>query len=335
MSTIRNLSTALLLAGTALGAPIFAGSWTQPKNDVVATLAPRDYVSDRILYVTTTITIPYGSTAPTLSPTAVVSVPSMAHSTMTASVVPVAASSPVSGNTQAAASMAPIATSSPALKNTQASMPSLVATVASSPAAAQASGPAASPTPAVNVASSGSSLTADIIKMIMPLSGSCAGRDPQAGSCRTADQAAAPLAKAFSTYGITSKGAQAANLALIAYESSQMMYKVGLDPSTPGKGTYAVMLPPNVQKYATQLYGAAAVTNAATPVAILALVNTKDDDAFGAASWYMSTQCPSAQALFNGDVDTAWTSYISSCVGGSDLAGRQPFWDAAKKAFSL
>lgn len=319
MATIRNLSTVLLLAGTSLAAPFYAGNWTPPKSDVEAmplaataspvlpNLARRDWISNGILYVTTTIVLSDGATAPAPSPTAVESASPKIQSTMTTSVAPVATTSPIA-KTQAAAS---------------------------SPAATVASSPASSPTPAKDTAPSAGSLSADTIKKIMPLSGSCAGRDPQAGSCRTADQAAAPLAKAFGTYGITSKGAQAANLALIAYESGQMMYKVGLDPATPGKGTYAVMMPPNVKKYAEQLFGADAVTKAATPVAILALVNANDDDAFGSASWYMSTQCPDIQKQFDGNVDTAWTAYISTCVGGSDLAGRQPFWDAAKTAFGI
>lgn len=168
----------------------------------------------------------------------------------------------------------------------------------------------------------------------MPDSGSCTNRDPIQGNCRTADQAAAPLAKGFSTWGITVKAAQAANLALIAYESGQMEYKVSAT-GIEGKGTYAVMMPPNVKLYATKLKGEAAVAQAGTPAAILDLVNANDDDAFGAASWYMSTQCAGTQEKFSGDVDAAWTYYISTCVGGSDLAGRQPFWDDAKKAFGF
>lgn len=112
------------------------------------------------------------------------------------------------------------------------------------------------------------------------------------------------------------------------------MYKVGIN-SVAGKGTYAVMMPNNVEKYATQIKGAGEVAKAATPEAILALVNTSDDDAFGAASWYMKTQCPDTLKMFDGNVDAAWTNYISTCVGGSDLAGRQPFWDSAKAAFGL
>jgi hypothetical protein len=315
--------------------PIVVGSWTPPTNevevaplpvaaspvfaDVARRVARRDYISNNILFVTATVTIPYGGAPAASSPVAISSAPSMDHSTMATSVTPSAAASPAA--------------------NTQAPAPGPVAPVASSPAAVvpAASSPAAPPSPAQNAApaASGSTLSADTIIKIMPNSASCANRDAQPGSCRTAAEAAPHLAKAFNTYGITSKGAQAANLALIAFESAEMVYKVGLDANTPGKGTYAVMMPPNVKKYATQLKGADAVTQAGNPVAILALVNTQDDDAFGSASWYMSTQCPDIQKQFDGDVDSAWTAYISTCVGGSEMAKRQPYWDAAKKAFGI
>lgn len=116
------------------------------------------------------------------------------------------------------------------------------------------------------------------------------------------------------------------------------MYKVSVGPpAIPGKGTYAVMMPNNVALYATELKGADAVKEAGTVEKILDLVNASDDDAFGAASWYMATQpiCAGIQEMFKGDVDAAYMSYITKCVGGSDLAGRQPFWDSAKKAFGL
>lgn len=114
------------------------------------------------------------------------------------------------------------------------------------------------------------------------------------------------------------------------------MYKVSAsDPPTPGKGTYAVMMPPNVKLYATKLKGEAAVTAAGSDVNILELVNASDEDAFGAASWYMSTQCPGAQEKFTGDVDAAFASYITDCVHGGDMEKRQATWINAKKAFGL
>ncbi|TID12830.1 hypothetical protein E2P81_ATG09778 [Venturia nashicola] len=304
MPSVRSLSTVLLLAATSLAAPFFSGVTNKVvARDGAAPCSPLPCVANRIMYVMETVTVPYGS-----------------------------ASTPTAGSSGSA--VAPVATAS-SVASSQAGTPPASAPVPMS--AAPATSAAGSSTPASNVAPSTGSLTADTLLQIMPLSGSCdGGRNKVPGNCRTAAQAAAPLQKGFDDWKITVKGAQAANLALIAFESEQMMYKVSVgSPPTPGKGTYAVMMPPNVKLYATQLKGEAAVAAAGTVEKILDLVNTSDDDAFGAASWYMSTQCPGAQDKFSGDVDAAFASYITDCVHGGDMEKRQATWTNAKKAFGL
>ncbi|QDS68029.1 hypothetical protein FKW77_009539 [Venturia effusa] len=309
MPSIRHLSTALLLAGTSLAAPLLTGFANNVEaRDSAAPCSPLPCAANGIEYVIATITMPYGSAS---TPTALSSPPS---------VTPVA--TPTNTNSQAPT---PVSAATDAPKS---------ALAPASSAAAPATSAAATPTPANNAAPSTASLTADTILKIMPDSGSCAGRDKVPGNCRTAEQAAAPLAKGFSTWGITVPGAQAANLALIAFESDQMIYKTSAQ-GIAGKGTYAVMMPDNVKLYATKLKGEAAVAQAGTPAAILDLVNANDDDAFGAASWYMAEQCPGAQDKFKGDVDAAWTSYITDCVNGGVLDQRQATWNNAKKAFGL
>ncbi|KAE9982128.1 hypothetical protein EG328_011233 [Venturia inaequalis] len=311
MPSIRTLSTVLLLAGTSLAAPFFneATNKVVVARDGVAPCSPLPCVVDRIMYMMLTVTVPEGSTS---TPTPV---------------SPGSPAAPVVTPSSAANPQAPAATEAPASAPAPPSSP------------APATSAAATPTPPSNAAPSTGALTVETILKIMPLTSSCAGREDvhAPGNCRTAAQAAAPLQKAFDDWKITVKGAQAANLALIAFESEQLRYKVSVGtPPTPGKGTYAVMMPPNIKLYATKLKGEAAVAEAGTVEKILDLVNTSDDDAFGAASWYMSTQCPDAQAKFSsGDVDAAFASYITDCVNGGDMDKRQATWINAKKAFGL
>lgn len=77
---------------------------------------------------------------------------------------------------------------------------------------------------------------AGTIKIIMPLSVSCAGRGDE---CTTADVAAPYLAASMETYGVTTGYEQAGILALISYESNQLQYKTNLNPEhkAAGQGT--------------------------------------------------------------------------------------------------
>jgi hypothetical protein len=170
----------------------------------------------------------------------------------------------------------------------------------------------------------------------MPSSASCSGA-PYADECKTADQAAPFIAAAFSKYKITSKGAQAANLALMAIESGEFKYSKSHFPApgTPGKGTRNMQSPDFNSKYATALYGASKVQAAGSPDAILALVND-DADSFASASWFLATNCPSVLKQFETDVAGAWTAYIGSgCIGTTDSTQRENYWTAAKKAFGI
>lgn len=77
---------------------------------------------------------------------------------------------------------------------------------------------------------------AGTIKIIMPLSVSCADRGDE---CTTADVAAPYLAASMETYGVKTGYEQAGILALISYESNQLQYKTNLVPEhkAAGQGT--------------------------------------------------------------------------------------------------
>lgn len=174
-----------------------------------------------------------------------------------------------------------------------------------------------------------------MIAAIAPLSSSC-DNAPAAGECATAAQAAPALAVSFSKYGITSKGAQAAVIALEAFESGQFKYKMNHYPGVPGQGTRNMMSPTFVSEYATAILGAASVSGAGAPAAVLALVNRNDNDSFGSGAWFLSTKCPAVLAQFASSPDTAWTAYLGSgCIGTSDTSDRDAFWTAAKTALGV
>jgi hypothetical protein len=97
-----------------------------------------------------------------------------------------------------------------------------------------------------------------------------------------------------------------------------------------------MLMPDNVASYATATYGAAKVAAAGSVTAILDLVNGNDSDSFGSAAWYMKAKCPELITQFQGaTLDTAWNTYIVSCVSTTMSADRTRYWEAAKKAASL
>ncbi len=77
--------------------------------------------------------------------------------------------------------------------------------------------PAASRTIRLDARGTSSPITAAIVQAVAPAAASCANVRP-AGQCRTAAQAAGPIAQAFSAYGITDRNSMAAVLSLMAFE---------------------------------------------------------------------------------------------------------------------
>ncbi|KAF2397517.1 hypothetical protein EJ06DRAFT_464720, partial [Trichodelitschia bisporula] len=173
-------------------------------------------------------------------------------------------------------------------------------------------------------------LTTSQILAIMPQTASCAN-EPYPGECRTAAQAAPLFAQSFTKYKITDPHAQAAILALVAYESGQLKANIGHTPPVPGKGTRNMQSPTYNSQYATALYGAAKVAAAGSPEAVLGLV-TNDADSFASAAWFLTSQCPQLQAAFGTQPEQTWVQYLTQCIGTTDNAQRDAYWVSAKKA---
>lgn len=181
----------------------------------------------------------------------------------------------------------------------------------------------------------GSDITADMIKAIMPSAASCANA-PFPSECRTADQAAPLFAQSFTKYNINSKAAQAAVLALVALESGELKYnKAHYGDVVAGKGTRNMQYPNFNQKYATDALGAGAIAGK-DAAGILTALLANDATDFGSAAWFLSTQCPSVLQQFSTNPTAAWTAYLGpGCVGTTDTAQRDGYWTAAKKALGV
>jgi hypothetical protein len=213
-----------------------------------------------------------------------------------------------------------------------AASPAAPAAPAASPAA-----PAASPAaPASGTTTSKVStlLTAALIEKINPSTSSCASA-PYPAECITAAQAAPAIADSYGTYGLTSPGAQAAVLALMMFESAGFVYDQKHFPPTPGQGTRNMMSPTFVAEYATQLLGAAAVSAAASPAAVLQLVSGVEDSC-GSGAWFLATKCPGVLAQFATDPEGAWVAYNGGgCISTTLTADRTALWNQAKVLFGV
>ncbi|CAN8099557.1 unnamed protein product [Discula destructiva] len=87
-----------------------------------------------------------------------------------------------------------------------------------------------------NATGSISSITAETIKAIMPLSASCADRGAE---CTNASVAAPHLAASLDQYGVASAYERAGVLALIAYKSVELQYRTNqkAEQKAEGPGT--------------------------------------------------------------------------------------------------
>jgi len=180
-------------------------------------------------------------------------------------------------------------------------------------------------------------ITAVDLITISSATSSCANA-PEAGECRTADEAAPYIAISFTNFGITSFGEQAALVALMLYESGDFKYAQNHFPGVPGQGTRNMMSPTYVAKYlgwlstvCTNCGITAAQVQEATaqgPAAVLDLVNT-DEYGFGSAAWFLATQCDEGvrQGLAAG-TQSGWETYLSQCVGTSADGKRNELWSA-------
>jgi hypothetical protein len=178
----------------------------------------------------------------------------------------------------------------------------------------------------------------DIIAAIMPTSTSCSSASGNfASDCRTASQAAEPLITAMVTYNLKSAGQIAAVLALVGFESVDLKYKHNVSPGRPGQGTSAMLMPDNVAKYAASIpeLGSAVAAAGGDVAKVLELV-VDDKYTFGAAAWWLTSQCkPEVVEGLKDATDAAWAAYMG-CVGvDATDANRLQYWARAKKAFGL
>jgi hypothetical protein len=165
----------------------------------------------------------------------------------------------------------------------------------------------------------------------MPSASSCANA-AFPSECATASQAAPYIAAGWAKYNITSKAAQAATLALIAYESGQLQYNQAHYPPLAGKGTRNMQSPDFNVKYAAYLFGSSASSD---PAAALNAV-LPNQYSCASASWFLATQCPGVLSQFGSDAEGAWTAYLGEgCIGTTDNAQRDGFWASAKQALGV
>lgn len=151
---------------------------------------------------------------------------------------------------------------------------------------------------------------------IAPTSNSCAGAS-YPSECRTASQAAPFIDESFTTYKISSPNAQAALIALMAYESGDFKYATNKFPAPGvlGKGCRNMQSPHFNALYAAQ------------KGVSIAEVQTQDMTSFGAAAWFVATQClPGVLSELNEAgsgwtqvAEQAWNAYMG-CVGATDGA---------------
>lgn len=328
-----------------------------------APVEKRDYVSDGILVIETTVVVTItenavaGSTGfPSLS---IPSFNSSSYNSSTSDSGSVPTTTPLDASYFSAAPSAPVSTrvarksghkskaksksavpsaaptiaapNAPAAVSTS---PDLPAVVSSSPnsvpnlPAVVSSAPASAPSAAVVSQAPAGGLTSAQIVAISPGTASCAN-PPAPGECHTADEVAAPFAASFVKYKISNTAAQAAALSLALFESAGFKYNTRHFPVTPGVGTFNMQSASYNRMYATSL-GLSPPASDDDMLKLLLGVN----ESSGSAAWFMSTQCPGLVAAFAANVDTAWTSY-HQCIGTALTPERTAIFTAAKKVLGV
>ena len=100
-----------------------------------------------------------------------------------------------------------------------------------------------------------------------------------------------------------------------------------------------MMFPNNVANYAASIPAVApqAASVADDPAAVLALVQP-DQFSFGAAAWFLSTQCEAGvRAQLQTGTLAGWQAWVTGCVGTTTAAGdaRQAYWERAAAALGV
>ena len=98
-------------------------------------------------------------------------------------------------------------------------------------------------------------ITPEQLKSIDVNTTSCSGA-PFPAECADADRAAPAISTSFEKYQIKSRGAQAAMIAIMVFESGSFKYNKNHFPGRPGQGTRNMQMPDFNREYAIQTLGA-------------------------------------------------------------------------------
>ncbi|KAF2159140.1 hypothetical protein M409DRAFT_30423 [Zasmidium cellare ATCC 36951] len=182
-------------------------------------------------------------------------------------------------------------------------------------------------------------LTAQNLLTIAPSTSTCDPTADFATECRPATVAAPAIAKSFTTYTITTFGAQAALVSIILFESGNFKYSQNHFPApgNPGQGTRNMQSPAFNAKYADDLAAKGvcglttekvAAAKAQGPEKVLELVNT-DSLGFASAAWFLRTQCgEGVEEGLAGATEEGYVAYLTECVGTTATEERIAGWKA-------
>ncbi|KAJ2501027.1 hypothetical protein GGH96_002248 [Coemansia sp. RSA 1972] len=159
--------------------------------------------------------------------------------------------------------------------------------------------------------------------------------------CATNERALVALNNAAQKYGVTERGEVVAMIALMALESGSWQYNVNQFPGRAGQGTKAMFMYPFIYKYAKSLYPDKVLDEWETTAANATMNNVRamvlgDDDSFGSAFWYLTTQAPeyhNTGKLKDGDL-ASFKEYCTSAVGAGWDDERPKVWEAVNSALS-
>jgi hypothetical protein len=93
-------------------------------------------------------------------------------------------------------------------------------------------------------------------------------------------------------------------------------------------------MPPTVEKYATAIAGADAVTKAkaasgdAGLTAVLDLVNSDDEKSFGSAAWFVTQCTEDVRAGLAAGTQDGWHAFLTACVNTPLDPERDTLWTA-------
>ncbi|CAI6332188.1 unnamed protein product [Periconia digitata] len=187
-----------------------------------------------------------------------------------------------------------------------------------------------------------STITPEQLIAIAPKTASCNGA-AFPDECADAARAAPAISASFKQYQIESKGAQAALIAIMLFESGSFQFNKNHFPGRPGQGTKNMQMPEFNREYATATVGADKVALAevpnnvnATAEAILGLVNSNDTLSFGSAAWYLNTKCDvSFKANLADGSQKTWDEYLTGCIETTADKERDDPWIAAKRVLMV